>query len=201
MANALVGAAHVPAFVLLSIMLQEVMGYPAIAAGFAVLPVAVVNMVVARTALPWAVRRFGHGGTFAVGMGLLSVGLVGFAVLPHPDAAYLTAVLPACVVFAAGLPAVFLGATASAVRAAPEQHSGAASGLLNTAQRLGSAIGVTALVLAASEWTAAHGGTSDALADGLRLGFAGAAALAILGVVCGLAMFTRRPAMSEGSAR
>ncbi|WP_223167978.1 MFS transporter [Nonomuraea sp. SYSU D8015] len=199
-ANALVGASHVPAFVLLSMMMQEVLGYSAIAAGFAVLPVAVVNMVIARTALPWAMGRFGHRAVLTAGMGLLAAGLTGYALLLHPGAGYLTAVLPPSLVFAAGLPAVFVGSTASAVRAAPKEHTGAASGLLNTAQRLGAALGVTGLLLAASAWTAARGGTGDpqALADGLRLGFGGAAALAVLGVGCAVSLFARRP---EGATR
>lgn len=191
-ANALVGAAHVPAFVLLSLVLQDVMGYSAIAAGFAVLPVAVVNMVTARTVVPWAVGRFGTRLVLAGGMGLLALGLAGYALLLHPGAGYLIAVLPSSVLFATGLPAVFVGSTASAVRVAPEEHKGTASGLLNTAQRLGAALGVTGVLLASAAWTASHETSVNAVADGLRIGFAVAAGLAVLGVLCALVMFTRR---------
>jgi EmrB/QacA subfamily drug resistance transporter len=189
-ANALVGAAHVPAFVLLSLMLQEVMGYSVIAAGFAVLPIAVVNMVTARTVLPWAVGRFGTRGVLAAGMGLLASGLTGYALFLHPGAGFLTVVLPFSIAFAMGLPAVFVGSTASAVRAAPADQQGAASGLLNTAQRVGAALGLTGVLLAAAAWT----GSSGDVAGGLRAGFAIAAGLAVLGIVCGLVMFTRRNA-------
>ncbi|GAA3137619.1 DHA2 family efflux MFS transporter permease subunit [Planomonospora alba] len=190
-ANALVGASHVPAFVLLSLMLQDVLGYSALAAGFAVLPIAAVNMVTARTVVPWAAGRFGMRAVLAAGMGLLALGLTGYAVLLRPGAGFLTAVLPPGLVFAAGLPAVFVGSTASAVRAAPEEQKGAASGLLNTAQRLGAALGVTGVLLLSAAWTASHGDT----AGGLRIGFAVAAGLAVLGVVCALAMSSaRRPA-------
>ncbi|MEV0143838.1 MULTISPECIES: MFS transporter [unclassified Nonomuraea] len=187
-ANALVGAAHVPAFVLLSLMLQEVMGYSAIAAGFAVLPIAAVNMVTARTVLPWAVGRFGTRLVLAAGMGLLGSGLTGYAIFLHPSAGFLTVVLPFSIVFAMGLPAVFIGSTASAVRAAPADQQGAASGLLNTAQRVGAALGLTGVLLAAAAWT----GSSGDVAGGLRVGFAIAAGLAVLGIICGLVMFTRR---------
>ncbi|WP_084780782.1 MFS transporter [Planobispora rosea] len=195
-ANALVGAAHVPAFVLLSLMLQDAMGYSAIAAGFAVLPIAVVNMVTARTVVPWAAGRFGTRAVLAAGMGLLALSLAGYAAFLHPGAGFLTAVLPPSLAFAVGLPAVFVGSTASAVRAAPEEQRGTASGLLNTAQRLGASLGITGVLLASAAWTAAHGGTTGALADGLRIGFAVAAGLAILGVVCALTMFTRHRADS-----
>ncbi|MGN9839706.1 MFS transporter [Nonomuraea sp. H19] len=189
-ANALVGAAHVPAFVLLSLMLQEVMGYSAIAAGFAVLPIAVVNMVTARTVLPWAVGRFGTRLVLAAGMGLLGSGLTGYAIFLHAGAGFLTVVLPFSIAFAMGLPAVFVGSTASAVRAAPADQQGAASGLLNTAQRVGAALGLTGVLLAAAAWT----GSQADPASGLRAGFAIAAGLAVLGIGCALVMFTRRGA-------
>ncbi len=194
-ANALVGASHVPAFVLLSLMLQQAMGYSALAAGFAVLPIAAVNMVTARTALPWAIGRFGSRVVLAAGMFLVALGLAGYAILLHPGASYLTAVLPASLIFAAGLPAVFVGSTAPAVRSAPENQQGAASGLVNTAQRLGAALGLTALLMASAAWTdnRGSGDGATALADGLRLGFAGAAAIAVLGILCALAMGTREP--------
>jgi EmrB/QacA subfamily drug resistance transporter len=192
-ANALVGAAHVPAFVLLSLLLQQVLGYSAITAGFAVLPIAAINMLTARTVLPRALGRFGPGPVLAAGMGLLALGLAGYALLLKPGAGFLTAVLPPSIVFAIGLPAVFVASTAPAVRAAPPDQTGAASGLVNTTQRVGAALGVTGLLIAADTWTRGHGGTADpaALAAGLRLGFAGAATLAALGVGCALAMLTR----------
>ncbi|MFI7444721.1 MFS transporter [Nonomuraea indica] len=201
-ANALVGAAHVPAFVLLSLMLQEVMGYSAIAAGFAVLPIAVVNMVTARTVVPWALGRLGPRVVLAAGMGLLMLGLAGYALLLHPAAGFLTAVLPPGLAFAVGLPAVFVASTSPAVRAAPEDQKGAASGLLNTAQRLGAALGVTGALMTSAAWTASRDGAASALADGLRAGFAVAAGLAALGILCALLMFTRRRAdHAAGSTR
>ncbi|TYB62245.1 MFS transporter [Nonomuraea sp. PA05] len=198
-ANALVGAAHVPAFVLLSLMLQEVMGYSAIAAGFAVLPIAVVNMVTARTLLPRAVGRYGTRTVLGAGMSLLGFALAGYALFLHAGAGFLTVVLPFSVAFAVGLPAVFVGSTASAVRAAPADQQGAASGLLNTAQRVGAALGLTGVLLAAAAWT----GPEADIAGGLRVGFAIAAGLAALGTVCALVMFTRRgtdPAIATATA-
>ncbi|MEV4364879.1 MFS transporter [Nonomuraea sp. NPDC049625] len=190
-ASVLVGAAHVPAFVLMSLFLQDVLGYSAIAAGFAVLPIAVTNLVTARTLLPWALGRYGPRVVLAAGMGLLATGLAAFALLLTPQAGFWTAVLPASVVFGVGLPAVFVGSTAPAVRAAPKDATGAASGLVNTFQRVGAALGVTAALVASQSWAGSHGG---ALADGLRLALAGAALVAVAGVACALAMLTRQPA-------
>jgi EmrB/QacA subfamily drug resistance transporter len=198
-ANALAGAAHVPAFVLLSLLLQQVLGYSAIAAGFAVLPIAAINMLTARTVLPRALGRYGPRSVLAAGMGLLALGLAGYALLLKPGAGFLTAVLPPSIAFAIGLPAVFVASTAPAVHAAPPDQTGAASGLVNTAQRVGAALGVTGLLIAADAWTRGHGGKADptALAAGLRLGFAGAAALAAVGIGCALTMLTRTPGQPD----
>lgn len=192
-ANALVGAAHVPAFVLLSLVLQQVLGYSAIAAGFAVLPIAILNLVTARSVLPYALGRYGARVLLAAGLGLIAAGLAGYALLLAPGARYLTAVLAPSVLFAVGLPTAFVASTAPAVQAVPAHQTGATSGLVNTAQRVGSAFGVTGLLLLAEAWTRHHGGDAapQALATGLRLGFAGAAGLAALGVLCALTLFPR----------
>ncbi|MFW5419821.1 MFS transporter [Nocardiopsis sp. CNT-189] len=192
-ASFLVGAVHVPAFVLLTMVLQEAMGYSAAAAGLAVLPVAAANLAAARTAVPWAMGRFGPRAVLAAGMALLAAGLAGHAALLQPGAGYLTAVLPSALLIGAGLPAVFVAATAPAVRAAGDDLTGAASGLVNTAQRVGAALGVTGLLLAADAWAGSAGGGTAAVADGLRLGLAGAAALAVAGVLCALLLVPREP--------
>ncbi|MFI2370775.1 MFS transporter [Streptomyces sp. NPDC018833] len=184
-------------------LLQKTMGYSAMAAGFAVLPIAAVNMAVARTALPQAVPRFGHRAVLATGMALVAAGTAGLAAGLHPGATYATAVLPASILFATGLPAVFVGATAPALQAVPGEHTGSASGVLNTAQRLGAALGLTALPLLATHWAARHGGPSEphALSDGLRLGLAGAAALAAVGTLSALAMLPRYRATAPKTGR
>ena len=195
-ANAVVGAAHVPAFVLLSLLLQGVLGYTAILAGFAVLPIAVLNMITARAVLPRALAHYGPRTVLALGMTLLALGLAGFALLLAPGASYLLGVFPPSILFAIGLPAVFVGSTAPALRATPPALTGAAAGLVNTAQRIGAALGVTGLLILADTWTRTHGGASNtaALATGLRLGFAGAAALAALGAISALTLLARQPA-------
>lgn len=200
-ASLLVGAVHVPAFVLLTLVLQQVLGYSIAGAGFAVLPIAAMNLVIARTAVPWALGRYGPRVLLAVGMALMAAGLAGYAVLLSPGAGFASAVLLPGLLFAAGLPAVFVGATTPAVRAAPDDQTGAASGLVNTAQRVGAAVGVTGLLLAAQAWTSAAGGGPAALADGLRIGMAGAATLAVVGVVCALALVPREAPVATAARR
>ncbi|WP_067548733.1 MFS transporter [Nocardia crassostreae] len=183
-ASFILGAAHVPAFVLITVMLQDHFGYSAMAAGFAVLPIALVNLVIARTVVPKAMERYGARLVLAAGMALQTAGLTGYALFLTPGASYLTVILPISLVFAIGLPPVFVGATAPVLRAAPEADKGAASGVVNTVQRLGASLGLTAALIVAAN----VGGTT-----GLRIDFAVAALLAALGVVVALAWYAPRP--------
>jgi hypothetical protein len=108
LANFIIGVAHVPAFFLLALYLQQVLGYSPTASGFAVLPVAAGALVVARTILPRALAGHGPRTVLAVGLTLLAVALAGFARLPL-HGSYLPDVLPFGLVLVAGLPASFAG--------------------------------------------------------------------------------------------
>lgn len=173
--NALLGAAHVPAFALLSLYLQGVWRFSPTESALAVLPVALVGIVAARTVIPALQARIGAVGILAVGLGLQAVALAWFARLPA-DGSYLLDLLPATLVFGVGLPAAFIGATVPAVTAVGREDTGVAAGIVNTAQRVGVGIGVTALLLLASE-------------AGLNAAFAVAAGLAGLGGALALILF------------
>ncbi|MCM6776695.1 MFS transporter [Nocardia sp. CDC159] len=190
--NALVGAAHVPTFALLALYLQNTQRYSPTASGLAVLPVAVVNIVVSRSLIPFALDRFGPWRVLAAGLGLQALAMAWFARLPaHGD--YPIDVLPGAVLLGIGLPAAFVGVTAPAVTSVDTADAGIAAGIVNTAQRVGSGLGVTAVLLLADlvtrHWTAA-----DAYRAGLNVAFAAAAALAALGAVLTVALLRTPPA-------
>lgn len=189
-ANLLVGAVHVPGFVLLTLFFQQVLGYSAVWSGLALVPVVAVNLVAARTAVPWAMGRWGPRAVLACGMGLMAVGLGASALALRPGADYASQILPALVVFAAGLPAVFVSATAPALRAAAGDRAGTVSGLLNSAQRVGAALGLAALLAVVESLTGAGAGP-EAVSGGLRPAMAGAAVLALVGVAAALASRSR----------
>ncbi|GAA2296242.1 MFS transporter [Nonomuraea roseoviolacea subsp. roseoviolacea] len=183
--NALVGAAHVPAFALLALYLQNTQHYSPTRSGLAVLPVAAAGLVASRTAIPAAVKRFGARTLLAAGLAAQAAALAWFATLP-PTVDYLGDVLPAALLLGVGLPASFVGVTAPAVTAVDQADAGVTAGIVNTAQRIGSGLGVTAVLVLASTVT----GTAGYLA-GLRAGFAASAALAFLG--CLLTLVLLRP--------
>lgn len=191
LASAIVGAAHVPAFVFLALYFQEVQGYTALESGLAVLPVAIVNLVVSRTVVPPALAAWGPRVVLTVGMAFLGAGLLLMGRLPvHLD--FVTDYLPAALLFAVGLPAVFVGSTMPAVKAVDGHETGVVSAVVNTAQRFGAGLGVTVLAALAASRTGTSGAPHDtALTDGYHVGFLGAALLALMGVGTGLWLVVR----------
>jgi MFS family permease len=181
-----IGVAHVPAFFLLALYLQQVRGYTPTASGFAVLPVAAGALIVARTVLPKALGRYGPRTVLVAGMLLLAGALAGFARLPL-HGSYLRDVLPFGLLLAAGLPASFAGSTIPAVRSVPAAEVGVVSGIVQTAQRVGSALGATGATAVIAAWTAHHAGSPLAVYNtGLRVAFATAAGVALVGAALAL---------------
>src|SRR6185503_6556591 len=170
--NALVGAAHVPAFVLLSLYFQIAQGYEPIRSGLAVMPVALAGIVFSRTVLPSILKRLGAARVLALGLALQAVALAWYARLPV-DADFVRDVLPPSLVFGVGLPAAFVGVTVPAVSAVEAADAGVVAGIVNTTQRIGAGLGVTGLLLIATTWTerSASADPMAAYVDGLRAGF------------------------------
>jgi EmrB/QacA subfamily drug resistance transporter len=180
----LVGAAHAPMFFLLSLYLQQVLGYDALTAGLAILPIGMTSLVFSLLVLPRALDHLGSKGVLTVGMLLLAVGLTIFARVPVPSN-YLLDILPASLIVAIGLPCAFAGTNIAAVTAVPNEETGLASGLMNTTQRVGSGIGIATLTaVLVARLGPLSGQTSPALlASGFQTGFLGAALFALLGAV------------------
>ncbi|WP_119730119.1 MFS transporter [Thermomonospora amylolytica] len=198
--NALVGAAHVPAFALLALYLQNTQGYGPTRSGLAVLPVAAVNIAVSRTLIPYALKRIGARGVLAAGLALQALAMGWFARLPE-HGSYVIDVLPAALLFGIGLPAAFVGVTVPAVTAVDKADTGIAAGIVNTAQRVGSGIGVTALLLLAASVTGDPERPSrSAYVDGVQAGFAAASALAALGCLLTLTLLRNRAAAAPEPA-
>ncbi|MFE3559433.1 MFS transporter [Streptomyces sp. NPDC059193] len=207
--NVMVGAAHVPAFVLLAMYFQEVWTYSALTAGVAVLPIAVINIAASRTLVPAAMHRYGPRTVVTAGMLLQAIALAAFAWIPS-DGVYLLHVLPPSVLFALGLPAAMVGVTVPAMTAVPADDTGVVGAIVNSAQRLGSGLGATiVMTLVAAAASAPDATSTAALADGVRLGFlasalfatAGAAAAA-LGLRAGASgQNQRRPSIKAQESR
>ncbi|MEV7179717.1 MFS transporter [Kitasatospora sp. NPDC093679] len=160
--------------VLVALYLQKVIGHGAAATGLAMLPAAVV---IGATSLGAAARlnaRFGERAVLLAGLVLLAAAL-GWLVRLPVHAHYATDLLPVMLLatgFGLALPAL----TTLAMSGADEHDAGLASGLFNTTQQIGMAVGVAVLsTLAAGRTTAltaAGRTTAEALTGGYRLAFA-----------------------------
>jgi MFS family permease len=198
--NVVVGAAHVPAFTLLSLYLQHVRGYSPVQAGLAFLPVALTAMLVGRVLVPAVHKRLGGYGMLAAGLVLQAMAFVWFARLPVAGG-YAIDVLPGLLLLAAGMPAAAVGVTVPAVDAVEKSDTGVVAGVVNTTQRIGAGLGVAALLTVAATVTGRAGPPADAAyVAGLHASFLVCAVLALLG--CVLTVFLlwrhrRRTAVAE----
>jgi EmrB/QacA subfamily drug resistance transporter len=124
--------------------LQGVLGFTALEAGLAFLPMTVVNFAVAM-AVPVLTRRFSNAGLLWVGV---VVTLGGMIWLSRVDASsdYLTAIALPMVLIGAGQGLAFAPMTAAGLAGVTASDAGVASGLVNTANQLGSSIGLGILV-------------------------------------------------------
>ena len=139
----LTGASLFSMFFFISLYMQTVLGYSAIKAGLSYLPLAVTIVLAAGVASP-LVTRVGYKPVLATGMGLIAAGLLWFAQI-SADGGYVSDVLGPSLVAAAGLGFAFVPQTIAAVSGVAEHEAGLASGLINTSQQVGGALGLAVL--------------------------------------------------------
>ncbi|MFJ8581191.1 MFS transporter [Micromonospora sp. NPDC093277] len=190
---------------LLALHLQLVLGLDPAATGFAFLPAPLVIAAVSLGLAGRLVARFGARTVLAGGLALAAVGFLLLARLPV-DAAYARDVLPAMLVFGVAGGLTLPSVTTLAMAGAPPADAGLASGLANTTQQVGGAVGLAALATLAATRTgtlrAAGVDQVAALAAGYRTAFAVGAALVTAALLVALltGRSTRRPAPAESEA-
>jgi sugar phosphate permease len=148
----LVAAALFPLFFFGSIYMQEIKGFSPIESGAGFLPFTV--SVLAGAGL--AQRSLPRFGAKAVSVAGLVLAIAGFAYLSRvePDGSYLGALVPGFVAVGFGLGNLWLPMTMAATGSVDAQRQGLASGLVNTSQQIGGALGLAALSTLASEHAA-----------------------------------------------
>jgi EmrB/QacA subfamily drug resistance transporter len=154
----IVGAAMFGLFFFLSIYMQQVLGYSALETGLAQLPLAGTVVLAAGIVSP-LVTRLGSKPVLLAGLALFAAGMGWFARMPA-DGAFVADLLGPSLLVGLGLAATFIALTVTAVEGVSAEQYGLASGLINTTQQIGGALGLA--ILAA----VANGRTSGLLADG-----------------------------------
>jgi EmrB/QacA subfamily drug resistance transporter len=183
----------------LTLYMQQVLGYSALHAGLAFIPVTLA-VALAATFAPRLVARFGVRPVLASGMLSSAVGL-GLLTGIAPGGSYVTAVLPGGMLSAGGLGLALVPATIAAVQGISAEQSGLASGLLNTSRLVGGALGLAVLSTIADSHTdsqLAHGASNlGALTSGYQLAFGIAALICLLGAF--VTVLLLRPRAAEGA--
>jgi EmrB/QacA subfamily drug resistance transporter len=194
----LIGASLFSMFFFISLYLQQVLHYDALKAGFAYLPLA-VTIILSAGAASQMVTRVGFKPTLMVGLTFIVGGLLWFSQV-SPGGSYVGDVLFPSLLAAVGLGFSFVSVTIGAVMGTTDDDAGLASGLINTAQQVGGALGLAVLV------AIANGTTGDAVRDPVALtnGFGDAflvgAILAAVGFVLAAFMISSKDSRAQAEA-
>jgi EmrB/QacA subfamily drug resistance transporter len=175
---------------LLAVTLQEALGYSPIEAGVALLPVTVLMLLFSARAGALA-QRIGPRLPMTLGPLIVAVGLLMMRGV-SPGAHYGTDILPAVVVFGAGLSLTVAPLTATVLAAAPERHAGVASAVNNAVARVAGLVAV-ALLPALAGLTGAEHLSPSAFADGFHTAATIGAGLCLAGAAVA-AVGIRNPA-------
>ena len=130
----------------LTLQLQITVGYGALAAGAATLPMTICMLFLASAGGRLA-TRIGPRVPMTVGPLVMAVATLSFARV-DADAVYWVDVLPGATLFGLGLALMVAPLTATVLAAAPDEHAGVASGVNNAVARSGTLIAVAALPVA-----------------------------------------------------
>jgi EmrB/QacA subfamily drug resistance transporter len=184
-AGLVLGASIFSMFFFLSLYMQEVLGWSPLRTGVGYLLVA-GSIIVSAAASQALVTRVGVRTVLLAGFFLLALGTAWLTQV-SVDGAYLTDLAPGFVLAGVGLGFSFVPVTIAALQGIEARDAGVASGLINTSQQIGGALGVAALVTFANSRTgdALADGTSPAQAavDGFTLAFGLASAMAVIGII------------------
>ncbi len=160
----LIPAAMFTMFFFLTLILQNVLGETPMRTGLMFLPFSIV-IIVAAMVVSRLVQRFDPGKLSALGATIAAVAVFGFSRLPYDDRvgqvaveiSYWTDVFPFIVLMPIGMSLVFIPMTMSVVHGVAPADSGIASGVLNTMQQVGGALGLATLSTIALDAATAKG--------------------------------------------
>ncbi len=178
-------------FFFASLYVQQILGFKPIKAGLAFLPVTVGIGFGSFTA-QLLIKRIGVRANTLVGMVIAAVGLFMLSRVPV-DGSYVGDVLPGLLLMSFGMGNTFVPITLIATTNVGQQDAGLASGLFNTSQQVGGALGLAVLSTLAADRTASYlaglghqpGPQDEAagLVEGFQVAFTSAAILVTVGAI------------------
>jgi MFS family permease len=203
----LVGASLFSMFFFISLYMQQVLGYSPIHAGLSYLPLA-VSIIISAGLASSLVTKVGFKPILATGMVLIAAGLIWFSQI-SVHGSFLADILGPSLLAAVGLGFAFVPVTIAAVSGVEDREQGLASGLINTSQQVGGALGL-AILAAVANSTIGNSHDPVVLTEGFQNAFLVGAGFAILGLIATLVLIRSadsrahvalgsEPAVAEGS--
>jgi EmrB/QacA subfamily drug resistance transporter len=195
----ILGTATFAMFLMLTLYMQQVLGYSAMKTGVAYLAVALTAIVWSGVAAQ-LVTRIGVKPVLITGMAAMTAGLVYFTQV-SVGGSYLGDLLPGFLLIGLGLGFSFVPISIAALAGVQPSEAGLASGLINTSQQIGGALGIAVLSTIATSQTddAISGGSAlpVALTDGFQAAFWAGLAVAVVGVLVAIFVIRREDLVEE----
>ena len=192
-AGFILGTALFSMFLMLTLYMQQVLGFSPLKTGVGYLAVAGGAIVWSAVAAQLT-TRVGVKPVLVVGMASLTAGLVYFTQI-NVDGTYAADLLPGFLLVAVGIGFSFVPISIAALAGIEPHEAGLASGLINTSQQIGGALGIAALSTIATSRTADAVAAGSPLHSALVHGFTGAfvagAGIAAVGIVAALTLVRR----------
>jgi EmrB/QacA subfamily drug resistance transporter len=192
-AGFIMGTAMFSMFLMLTLYMQQVLGYSAMKTG-------VAYLAVAGTAILWSalaaqlVTRVGVKPVLVAGMTALTGGLVYFTQV-SVHGSYAGDLLPGFLLIGFGIGFSFVPISIAALAGVQPAEAGLASGLINTSQQIGGALGIAALSTIATSRTdhavASGSALPNALVDGFNVAFLTGVGIAAVGIIAALTLIRR----------
>ena len=170
-------------FFFASLYTQQLRGYSPIQAGLAFLPFT-AGIVIGAGLAQQFITRVGVRTVTLTGLSIATVGMLLFTQLSLTGS-YLGELFPAVIVTSIGMGLTFVPVTLLATTNVPGEDAGLASGLFNTSQQIGGALGLAILSTLAATRTSNHQslGHDEALLSGYHLAFLTGAGLMAVAIV------------------
>jgi EmrB/QacA subfamily drug resistance transporter len=200
----LIGMSLFSMFFFISLYLQNVLHYSPIKTGISYLPLA-IGIIVSAGAAAQLVTRLGFKTPLIAGLLLIAGGLLWFSQVPATGGSFAADVLGPSILAAFGLGFAFVPVTIAAVTGTKPHEAGLASGLINTAQQVGGALGLAILATIANSRTQglSHSGVhsaSVALTKGFDRAFLVGAGFAVAGAILAAVLISSRDSREHSRA-
>jgi EmrB/QacA subfamily drug resistance transporter len=182
------GTAAFGVFFLLSLYMQQILGFSAMTTGVGYLAIA-ITVIITSTISQALVTKIGVRPVLAIGLATLAVGLVYFTGV-SVGGSYVVDLLPGFLLIGMGLGFSFVPVSIAALSGVTGAEAGLASGLINTSQQVGGALGLAVLTTVATSRTghllASGTDPAHAVVGGFSAAFWVAAGIAVLALITAL---------------